>query len=130
RHVYPLGLSEASEQARAGLVLLGNAAHTLHPVAGQGFNLSLRDACALAVQLREAHRRAQPLGALELLERYVAGRRADALRTIGFSGALPRVFGSGLLPLAVARDLGLIGLDLVGPARALLVRQATGLGIA
>jgi 2-octaprenyl-6-methoxyphenol hydroxylase len=127
RHVYPLGLAEASEQARAGIVLLGNAAHTLHPVAGQGFNLSLRDVAALVGSVRGALAAGRSPGELALLMDYVAARRSDHAGTIGFSDALPRVFGSGLLPLVVARDAGLIALELLPPARSLLVRHATGL---
>jgi 2-polyprenyl-6-methoxyphenol 4-hydroxylase len=127
RHLYPLSLTRATEQARAGIVLLGNAAHALHPVAGQGFNLSLRDVAALAETLGQACARGEAPGALAVLERFVARQRADQERTIGFSDALPRIFGSGLLPLAAARDLGLIGLDLLPAARSLLVRHATGL---
>jgi 2-octaprenyl-6-methoxyphenol hydroxylase len=127
RHVYPLGLAEAAEQARAGIVVLGNAAHTLHPVAGQGFNLSLRDVAALTAVLRESMALGRPLGELHGLAGYVASRQADHAGTIGFSDALPRIFGSGLLPLVAARNLGLIGLDLLRPARNLLVQHATGL---
>jgi len=127
RHLYPLSLTRTAEQARAGIVLLGNAAHALHPVAGQGFNLSLRDVAALAETLTAAVATGEAPGALDVLERFVARQRADQERTIGFSDALPRVFGSGLLPLAAARDLGLIGLELLPAARSLLVRQATGL---
>jgi 2-octaprenyl-6-methoxyphenol hydroxylase len=127
RQVYPLVLSAATEQARAGIVLLGNAAHTLHPVAGQGFNLSLRDVAALAVRLRAARASGTPLGDPVMLAEHVAARAADQARTIGFSDALPRLFGSTLLPLAAARGLGLVGLELWGGARRQLVRHATGL---
>ena len=128
RHIYPLGRSSASEQARAGVVLLGNAAHSLHPVAGQGFNLSLRDVAALAELLREADARGENPGSLALLQRFVDAQRLDQELTGGFSDVLPRLFGSAFLPLAAARGLGLIGLDLLPGARSLLVRQATGLG--
>ena len=128
RHIYPLGRSSASEQARAGVVLLGNSAHSLHPVAGQGFNLSLRDVAALAELLRAAHLVDENPGSLALLQRFVDAQRLDQELTGGFSDALPRLFGSGFLPLAAARDLGLIGLDLLPGVRSLLVRQATGLG--
>lgn len=127
RHLYPLSLTRADEQARSGLVLLGNAAHALHPVAGQGFNLSLRDVAALAEVLEQGRASGRPPGDLELLQSFVARQRGDQELTIGFSDALPRIFGNGLLPLAAARDAGLIGLELWPAARSLLVRQATGL---
>jgi 2-octaprenyl-6-methoxyphenol hydroxylase len=127
RHLYPLALTRAAEQVRSGVVLLGNAAHALHPVAGQGFNLSLRDVAALAEVLDAAHARGAGPGELEVLQRFVARQGVDQEGTIGFSDALPRIFGSGLLPLAAARDAGLIGLELWPAARSLLVRHATGL---
>ena len=125
---YEIEIGSASEQARAGVVLLGNAAHSLHPVAGQGFNLSLRDVAALAELLREADARGENPGSLALLQRFVDAQRLDQELTGGFSDVLPRLFGSAFLPLAAARGLGLIGLDLLPGARNLLVRQATGLG--
>lgn len=127
RGSYPLARIEASEQVRAGVVVLGNAAHTLHPVAGQGFNLSLRDVAALADALEAASANGVAPGDLGVLERYASERRLDHARTIGASDLLPRLFGSGWLPLALARGLGLVGLEMLPAARSLLVRQATGL---
>jgi len=126
-HAYPLSLLRATEQVRSGVVLLGNAAHSLHPVAGQGFNLSVRDVAALADTLASAQAQGREPGSLAVLQGFVQRQSSDQERTIGFSDALPRVFGSGLLPLALARDLGLIGMDLLAPARSVLVRHATGL---
>lgn len=128
RQSYPLALVRASEQVRSGVVLAGNAAHALHPVAGQGFNLSLRDVAALAAVLEEARARGESIAEAAVLARFVARQAADQQRTIGFSDLLPRVFGSGVLPLAAARDLGLIGFELVPALRSLLVRHASGLG--
>lgn len=127
RHSYPLSLVQAAEQVRSGLVLLGNAAHALHPVAGQGFNLSLRDVAVLAAVLDEARTSGEPIGDAGVLARFVTCQAGDQQRTIAFSDLLPRVFGSGVLPLAAARDLGLIGFELIAPLRNLLVRHATGL---
>ncbi|HNC69075.1 MAG TPA: 2-octaprenyl-6-methoxyphenyl hydroxylase [Pseudomonadales bacterium] len=128
RQSYPLSLVRATEQARSGVVLLGNAAHALHPVAGQGFNLSLRDVAALAAVLDEARTRGESPGEAVVLQRFVARQAADQQRTIGFSDLLPRLFGSDALPLAAVRDLGLIGFELFPTLRSLLVRHATGLG--
>ena len=83
---------------------------------------------ALAELLRAAHLVDENPGSLALLQRFVDAQRLDQELTGGFSDALPRLFGSGFLPLAAARDLGLIGLDLLPGVRSLLVRQATGLG--
>ena len=74
-----------------------------------------------------AEKNREALGGLAVLERFVARQRADQERTIGFSDLLPRLFGSGALHVAAARDAGLIAMQLSGPARSLFVRQATGL---
>ncbi len=129
RGSYPLALVQSAEQVRAGIVVLGNAAHTLHPVAGQGFNLSLRDVASLVTTLREARAAGFHVGSLRVLESYAEARRSDHARTIGFSDLLPRVFGSGLLPVAAARGMGLVSLELLPAARSLLVRNATGIGV-
>lgn len=129
RASYPLSLVQSAEQVRAGIVVLGNAAHTLHPVAGQGFNLSVRDVAALVEALRAARTAGTAYGSLAALEDYAQSRLADHARTIGFSDLLPRIFGSGLLPLAAARGMGLVSLELLPAARSFLVRKATGIGL-
>jgi 2-octaprenyl-6-methoxyphenol hydroxylase len=126
RHLYPLALVEAREQVRTGLVILGNAAHSLHPIAGQGYNLSLRDTQALAQVLLRSD---APLGSLATLQDYQRCQRFDQRMTIGFSDQLTRLFGdSGVLATA-GRNLGLIGLDLAPPAKRWFARQAMGLGV-
>ncbi len=125
RHVYPLALVEAEEQVRPHLVLLGNAAHSLHPVAGQGFNLSLRDADTLAECLLGATE--QP-GDFTVLQRYLARQRQDQTLTVGFSDRVTRLFGRGESLLVAGRTLGLLGLDLLPPAKRWFARQAMGLG--
>lgn len=125
RHLYPLALVEAEEQVRPHLVVLGNAAHSLHPIAGQGFNLSLRDVQTLAEGLLAGP--AQP-GDLATLQAYHQRQRLDQALTIGFSDQVTRVFGSGQPLLAAGRNLGLLGLDLLPPAKRWFARQAMGLG--
>ncbi|HLV16042.1 MAG TPA: 2-octaprenyl-6-methoxyphenyl hydroxylase [Pseudomonas sp.] len=125
RHLYPLALVEAREQVRPHLVVLGNAVHSLHPIAGQGFNLCLRDALALAETLLESR---EPLGSLATLARYQARQQLDQDLTIGFSDRLTRLFGARLPLLDQARHLGLLGLDLLPPAKHWFARQAMGLG--
>lgn len=125
RHLYPLSLVEAEEQVRPHLVVLGNAAHSLHPIAGQGFNLSLRDVQSLADALL-----AGPTlpGDLATLQSYHQRQRLDQALTIGFSDQVTRVFGSSQPLLAAGRNLGLLGLDLLPPAKSWFARQAMGLG--
>jgi 2-octaprenyl-6-methoxyphenol hydroxylase len=125
RHEYPLALIEAEEQVRAHLVVLGNAAHSLHPVAGQGFNLSLRDVQALAEVLLNG-----PVtpGDLATLLSYRQRQQQDQTLTVGFSDRLTRLFSRGDAWLAAGRNLGLLGLDLLPPAKRWFTRQAMGLG--
>ena len=126
RHLYPLMLIEAVEQVRSGLVVLGNAAHSLHPIAGQGYNLSLRDTDALAAALLAGD---APLGDLKTLQDYHRRQRADQQLTVGFSDQLTQLFGdSGHLAIA-SRNLGLTTLDLLPPAKSWFARQAMGLGV-
>ncbi|MDG6403801.1 FAD-dependent monooxygenase, partial [Pseudomonas quasicaspiana] len=125
RHVYPLNLIEAEEQVRSHLVVLGNAAHSLHPIAGQGFNLSLRDAHALAQTLLASDTLPGDLPTLQL---YREQQRLDQQLTVGFSDQVTRLFGSNEPLIAAGRNIGLLGLDLLPPAKRWFARQAMGLG--
>ncbi|CAH0154830.1 2-octaprenyl-6-methoxyphenol hydroxylase [Pseudomonas sp. Bi70] len=122
---YPLVLIEAAEQIRANLVVLGNAAHSLHPIAGQGFNLSLRDVRALADTLSAS---AAPLGDLVTLQRYAGIQAGDQTRTVAFSDQVTRLFSTDQPLLAAGRNLGLLGLELLPPAKRWFARQAMGMG--
>ncbi len=125
RHLYPLALTEAQEQVRPHLVVLGNAAHSLHPIAGQGYNLSLRDTLELAESLLAS---SAPLGELSCLQGYLERQRLDQQLTVGFSDQVTKLFTSGQPILAAGRNLGLLGLDLLPPAKRWFARQAMGLG--
>ncbi len=125
RHLYPLALIEAREQVRPHLAVLGNAAHSLHPIAGQGYNLSLRDTLALAECLQGS---AAPLGDFATLQGYVRRQQGDQQLTVGFSDRVTRLFSTGEPLLAAGRNLGLLGLDLLPPAKHWFARQAMGLG--
>ncbi len=125
RHLYPLTLVEAEEQVRPHLVVLGNAAHSLHPIAGQGFNLSLRDTQALADTLLASE---AALGDFATLRSYQQRQRLDQALTVGFSDQVTRLFGSARPWVALGRNLGLLGLDLLPPAKRWFARQAMGLG--
>jgi 2-octaprenyl-6-methoxyphenol hydroxylase len=125
RTCYPLALSTSTEQVRRHLLVLGNAAHNLHPVAGQGFNLSLRDVRTLADTLLGAE---AAFGDLATLQRYQHAQRADQAWTLAFSDRLTRLFSNNQPLLAGARGLGLLGLELLAPAKRWFTRQAMGLG--
>ena len=107
---YPLRLTQADEQVRRSLVLLGNAAHSLHPVAGQGFNLALRDALVLADQLRHMHRQGLSFGDLKGLQNYLCIREQDQAITVGASDMFNRIFTKTKPHWQLGRNLALFGL--------------------
>lgn len=126
RACYPLSLVQAKAWHAGRIVLVGNAAHGIHPVAGQGFNLGLRDAAALAELLARQGATGDP-GAGPILEEYAEWREADRARTVRDTDGLVQVFTSEFAPLRAGRRLGLIGLDLFPPARAAVARRGMGL---
>jgi 2-octaprenyl-6-methoxyphenol hydroxylase len=119
RLVYPLGLRLRRQPVQGREVWIGNAAQTLHPVAGQGFNLALRDIIELADTLTDAPDPGDP----QLLARYAAGRRFDRMATVGFTDGLVRLFSNDWAPLCHLRGAGLLALDLCPPARSFLARR-------
>ena len=127
-HHYPLRLTTVDEAVRPGVALVGNAAHALHPVAGQGFNLALRGLITLVEQFRWAVDRDISVGALSVLGEYQRLHRQDWRQTVQFSDSLIRLFGQPLAPVALARDAGLMGLDLVPGAKRWFARKAMGTG--
>lgn len=127
RFTYPLSLLQSQEQVRHGIVIMGNAAHSLHPVAGQGFNLALRDVAALAATLSEAVDQNVALGDLSVLQRYEQRQRDDQAQTIQFSDLLPQLFMRSDPVLGITRDLALSGLDVLRPLKRQFVRQAAGM---
>ncbi|MGP9664376.1 2-octaprenyl-6-methoxyphenyl hydroxylase [Halomonas sp. AOP22-C1-8] len=127
RYSYPLSLITAEEPVRPGLAVLGNAAHALHPVAGQGFNLALRGIMDLVEALEQGEQAGQPLGDMTTLQAFEQKRARDRRNVIRFSDGLVRLFGHSLPFLPHARAAGLIGLNLVGPLRRSLARRAMGL---
>lgn len=128
RYQYPLTLVRATEQVRPGLAVLGNAAHYMHPVAGQGYNLALRGVAELAGVLHEAAQNGEALGSLRVLSRYQQRREPDQDAVIGFSDGLIRLFANGNPILGHARAGGLMLLDRLKPAKRWFARQAMGIG--
>jgi len=128
RVAYPLKLLLTRDPVRPRLVLIGNAAHTLHPVAGQGYNLGLRDVAALAQVVSDSIREGGDPGEDRTLEAYRRLRGADQARVATLTDGLARLFVNDWLPLRLGRDLGMVGLDLIPGVRHLLTRRFMGIG--
>lgn len=122
---YPLALTTSTEQVRRNLVIMGNAAHSLHPVAGQGFNLSLRDAATLATCLSEVT--SNQLGDLETLQQYQHKQSVDQRNTLIFSDRLPKLFGLSSSVAALGRNSGLVAMDLIPALRGGFARFGMGM---
>jgi len=127
RIAFPLALKQAREHVRERLALIGNAAHTVHPIAGQGFNLGLRDVAVLAQVIVEAAQANEDIGELLVLKRYAKWRRRDHVRVLGFTDSMVRLFSNNITPVALARNVSLVVTDLFPPLKKLITRQAMGL---
>jgi len=126
RFSYPLGIQLATQLVAPRLALAGDAAHAIHPLAGQGLNLGLKDVAALAEVLAEAMRLGEDLGSLAVLERYARWRRLDNLAVSLACDGFNRLFSNDLAPLRAARDLGLRLANRIGPARRFFMQEAGG----
>jgi len=127
RQIYPLTLTQARQQSRGRVLLIGNASHALHPVAGQGFNLGMRDVASLADVVCDAVAEGDDPGAVDVLERYQAWREQDHQRVVSLTDSLARLFTNPLAPVKAARGLGLLGLDLLPGAKTRFARQTMGM---
>ncbi|AUM13370.1 2-octaprenyl-6-methoxyphenyl hydroxylase [Ketobacter alkanivorans] len=126
RFTYPLALTLAKEQVRPNAVVLGNAAHGLHPVAGQGLNMAMRDVAVLVQTLSEARTRGQSWGDFTLLNRYLQQREQDQFNTIQFSDKLTKLFSNRNPLLSMARNSGLLLFDTLGGTKRFVARHAMG----
>ncbi len=130
RVAYPLARLRSAAVIGSRAVLIGSAAVNLHPIAGQGFNLALRDVASLAESFTErldGQRMADDPGSAEVLDRYQRWRERDQKRVAALTHGLIRLFGYGTWPLAASRGMGLMAFDLVPGAKAALARQTMGL---
>jgi 2-octaprenyl-6-methoxyphenol hydroxylase len=125
RASYPLRLTRATTSIAPRTVLIGNAAQALHPVAGQGFNLGLRDAAMLAEVLANE---AGDVGAPAVLERFAAWRVRDRAGVVRFTDSLVKLFGDTRPGMGTLRNLGLLLFDLTPPAKSALARVSAGFG--
>ncbi|MDD5229542.1 MAG: 2-octaprenyl-6-methoxyphenyl hydroxylase [Methylococcales bacterium] len=125
RRAFPLSLIRAETMISQRTVIIGNAAHQLHPVAGQGFNLGLRDVIVLAEMVQQRNEIGD-IGATAFLTRYAQNRQADQSRTINFTDTVVRLFSNEWLALAAFRNAGLALLDVLPFAKTVLARHAMG----
>lgn len=127
RVAFPLQLIIAKEQCRTGVVLMGNSAHALHPLAGQGFNLSLRDCQLLVEKMQQQFEQQAYLGELSYLQAYVAQRINDQRMAAGLSDGLSKVFTMEQPVVSVLRGLALSGFNYMPAVKQQFVKQAAGM---
>lgn len=127
RGAFPLLLRHANSYTAERLVLVGNAAHAIHPLAGQGLNLGVSDVAVLAEVLLEAHAKKQDIGDLAVLRRYERWRKADNVAVMAAMDGFKRLFSNASTPLSLMRNFGLSLADHAGPLKNLMIRRAMGL---
>jgi 2-octaprenylphenol hydroxylase len=127
RGAFPLRLQHAHAYVKPHIALVGDAAHVVHPLAGQGVNLGLLDAAALAEVLLAAVAAGQDIGSLQVLRRYERWRKGENLLMLGVMDGFKRLFGSSLPPVRWLRNFGLNLTDRAGPVKNLIARRAMGL---
>ena len=130
RFSYPLSLSLADSYVAPRIALVGDAAHGVHPIAGQGLNLGLRDVAALAEVIVDAARRGEDIGAADVLDRYQRWRRFDATALGLGMDSVNRLFSNDNPLLRTARGLGMGVVTAIPPLRRAFMRQAAGLSVA
>jgi len=127
RYVYPLSRSRAEKHYRTRVVLVGNAAQSVHPVAAQGFNLALRDVAWLAEVLAQAHDNNEDHGAEGVLAKYEDIRHRDTRRVTSFTHGMIKLFTSQLPPVIAGRNMGLLAVDLLPEVKRALLKRTMGL---
>ncbi|UUX47994.1 UbiH/UbiF/VisC/COQ6 family ubiquinone biosynthesis hydroxylase [Nisaea acidiphila] len=126
RWAYPLGLIHAERYIGPRLVLVGDAAHGIHPIAGQGFNLGLRDIAALTDTIEDAMRLGIDFGSAPVLEKYQRWRRFDVMSLIAATDGINRLFSNNSAPIKLLRDVGLGLVQRIGPLKRAFMRSAMG----
>ena len=126
RDVYPLNLVQAKTQIYHRMALVGNASHTIHPIAGQGFNLGVRDVQQLAQLIKTAKLNGEDIGNFSLLSQYQQQRSTDQQQVITFTDSLVTLFSNQLPPLVIGRSIGLKVLNYLSPLKKVLVKKTMG----
>jgi 2-octaprenyl-3-methyl-6-methoxy-1,4-benzoquinol hydroxylase len=124
---FPLKRQHAQHYVKAGVALVGDAAHMINPLAGQGVNIGLLDAAALAEVLVEAHAKGEAIGDITILRKYEKMRRNENLRMMTVMDAFYRVFSNKILPVKFFRNLGLGLAERISPVKNKVTRMAIGL---
>jgi 2-octaprenyl-6-methoxyphenol hydroxylase len=126
RDVYSLKLLMADEQVFHRMALIGNASHTIHPIAGQGFNLGVRDVKQMVELIKVALNNNQDIGQFSLLSHYASQRQLDHQQVIGLTDSLVTLFSNKLPPLVLGRNVGLKVMNYLSPLKSRLVRKTMG----
>lgn len=126
RFGYPLSLQHATAYHARRLVLVGDAAHGMHPIAGQGMNMGLRDVAALAQLVVDSHRLGLDVGGAQVITDYVRWRRFDNMLMLAVTDGLNRLFSNDIAPIKAARDLGMAAVHRLPDLKRLLMRHAMG----
>jgi 2-octaprenyl-6-methoxyphenol hydroxylase len=129
RQGFPLKLVKSRAMTDDRVVLIGNAMHQIHPVAGQGFNLGLRDAAVLAEWIKSAGELKMDIGDSSWLSGYSESRKKDLNQVIYFTDGLVRLFSNDSKPLALFRNMGLIAIDRIPSIKRILAKHAMGYGL-
>lgn len=127
RGAFPLLLRHANRYSDERLVLVGNAAHAIHPLAGQGLNIGVSDIAALAELLLTTHGAKQDIGEIAVLRRYERWRKADNVTVMAAMDGFKRLFSNDIAPLSLLRNMGLTLADNAGPIKRMMMRRALGL---
>ena len=127
RAAYPLALTKTNGLVSRRSVVVGNAAHGLHPVAAQGFNLGMRDVAALCDCIADARQNGRDIGSASVLEEYAEWRRPDHAKLVRFTDGIVHLFGDSRLPVRMLRNIGMLGFDLVPGVRRAFARHTMGL---
>jgi 2-octaprenyl-6-methoxyphenol hydroxylase len=127
RFVFQVQLMQSDRYVLPRLALIGDAAHNCHPVGGQGLNLGIRDAAALAEIIQTAHQAGEDIGKIQVLKKYEQWRQKENLTILGFTDLLDRVFSNNFLPIVLVRRLGLWILHRVPMVRIFMLRLMIGL---
>lgn len=126
RAAYPLGLIHATRYTAPRMALIADAAHGIHPIAGQGLNLGFRDIAALSELIGQAHEAGGDIGGQDILDRYERARRIDNMSMIAFTDGLNRLFGNDILPVRALRRAGLRAVAHFPPAKRFFMKRAMG----